>query len=303
MYGNFNGNGKEFYLGDNGCEPIIDHCDLQGGINALGGPGSGLNYDPTHFTNTIDSNPFFALPSVGTGNGYNGLTADWSLQSSSPCINAGDTTGVSNFLPNLDLGNNARINGTIDMGAYEYTLPIPALVTVASDTVANGQSACYNATQTITVAGNGNLFKVEDGGSVELIAGQNIIYLSGTTVGPGGYMYGHIAADGPWCITPNMMVMAATGATTAVNPVEPGSWLFMVYPNPTDGDFTIALPVGSSNAFTKVTIYGFFGEKIMETSMDQKSGSKFSLSGRPAGVYYIRVETGRKAMTGKLVKL
>jgi len=64
----------------------------------------------------------FVAPSAGVGSGYNGLTADWSLQSSSPCVNAGDTTGVSNLLPALDLAGNPRINGIIDMGGYE--LPV-----------------------------------------------------------------------------------------------------------------------------------------------------------------------------------
>jgi hypothetical protein len=49
------------------------------------------------------------------------LNADWQLQPSSPCINAGDITGIESLLPALDLASNQRINGIIDMGAYEYS--------------------------------------------------------------------------------------------------------------------------------------------------------------------------------------
>ncbi|MEI6774788.1 MAG: C10 family peptidase, partial [bacterium] len=154
MYDNFNGNGKEFYLGDNGCDPIIDHCNLQGGINALGGPGSGTNYTTGNYTNNKDSIPLFVSPSTGAGSGYNGLTADFSLQYlpiHSPCINAGDTTGVSNLLPNLDLGNNPRINGIIDMGAYEYacvSVPVSVAISVSQNSVCSGTSVTFTAVPT-----------------------------------------------------------------------------------------------------------------------------------------------------------
>jgi hypothetical protein len=46
-----------------------------------------------------------------------------------------------------------------------------------------------------------------------------------------------------------------------------------------------------------------YGEKILETGMDNSSARTLSLSGRPAGVYYIRVETGHFVMAAKVVKL
>jgi len=121
-YGNFNGNGQEFYLSDVSCDPIIDHCDFKGGISGLGGPGGGTNYTTTNYTNNIDTNPLFVSPSAGTGVSYNGLNADWSLQSNSPCINAGDITGIASLLPALDLGGKPRITSIVDMGTYESSI-------------------------------------------------------------------------------------------------------------------------------------------------------------------------------------
>jgi hypothetical protein len=71
--------------------------------------------------------PLFVSPTAGAGAGYDGLLANWQEQSPSPCINAGDTTGISQYLPPFDLGGNPRIsNDLIDMGAYEYCGPQPA---------------------------------------------------------------------------------------------------------------------------------------------------------------------------------
>ena len=303
MYGNYNGNGKEFYLGDNGCDPFIDHCDLQGGINSFGGPGGGSNYNTANYTNNIDTIPQFISPSAGAGTGYDGLNANWQLQSTSPCINAADITGVSSFLPSLDLAGNPRINGAIDMGAYEYTIPVPAQVLVNNVTLGNGNYACYNATQTIAVAGNGSLFKVHAGGSVEMIAGQMINYLPGATVEEGGYMHGYIAPTGPWCNAPALPLATTIGPEKNGMPAQTASDGFLVFPNPTTGEFTLSLAGHPATGMAKVSIFGLPGEKIFETTMEAGTSRVFSLAGRASGVYYTRVETGSETIKGKIVKL
>ncbi|MBK7390474.1 MAG: T9SS type A sorting domain-containing protein [Bacteroidetes bacterium] len=53
----------------------------------------------------------------------NAAAHNFHLQPGSPCINAGDTTGVTN-IPSTDLDANPRYNGTIDMGCYEFQGPV-----------------------------------------------------------------------------------------------------------------------------------------------------------------------------------
>ncbi|PLX12231.1 MAG: hypothetical protein C0598_06370 [Marinilabiliales bacterium] len=68
----------------------------------------------------ISSNPQFTNPPEGAGIEYDGLSADWTLLETSPCINTGtpDTTGLN--LPEFDIAGNQRVfGGRIDMGAYE----------------------------------------------------------------------------------------------------------------------------------------------------------------------------------------
>jgi hypothetical protein len=68
----------------------------------------------------IQDDPQFVNPTPGAGPDYDGLSADWSLLDSSPCVNTGtpDTSGLN--LPATDLLGNPRIYGIrIDMGAIE----------------------------------------------------------------------------------------------------------------------------------------------------------------------------------------
>ena len=122
MYGNVAGNGNNFFLATTGADPDFLYSDVEGGVSAFGGPGAGAYYDGT-YQNNIDENPLFVDPTAGAGASYDASVADFSLQGASPGVNAGDTTGVSALLPELDLAGNARIEGTIDMGAYEYGQP------------------------------------------------------------------------------------------------------------------------------------------------------------------------------------
>jgi hypothetical protein len=83
----------------------VSYSDIQNGY-----PGEG----------NIDTNPEFVNPTAGTGNSYNALNSDWSIENSSPCINKGnpDTTGM--LLPIKDIAGNPRIyGGRIEIGAYE----------------------------------------------------------------------------------------------------------------------------------------------------------------------------------------
>ena len=74
-------------------------------------------------TGNLDTDPLFRAPIDATSAPT--TTGDYRLQAASPAINAGDNT--ANTTP-TDLDGNPRIiEGTIDMGAYEYVPIIPEL--------------------------------------------------------------------------------------------------------------------------------------------------------------------------------
>lgn len=92
---------------------LVDHSDIQGGINSI------VNDTDSSYIYWLDGNiqdyPCYIDPE----------NDNFSLNWCSPCIEAGreDTTGLC--LPAMDLDGNPRIvNSKVDMGAYEYQLPV-----------------------------------------------------------------------------------------------------------------------------------------------------------------------------------
>ena len=95
------------------------NCNIEGGLADF--YTHPIEPYPVNYENNIDSDPQFVSPSSGAGISYDSINADWSLQETSPCINAGtpDTTGLN--LPATDIAGNPRIyDCVIDIGAYEY---------------------------------------------------------------------------------------------------------------------------------------------------------------------------------------
>jgi hypothetical protein len=167
----------------------------------------------------------------------------------------------------------------------------------------NGQTLCFDATETIVIAGNGTAYTVQNGGTVHLVAGQKISMLPGTKVFAGGVLHGYISTDGHYCdLIKNELVEANTIETPPPSENPSDYHKCKVYPNPTSGNFTLELSSDYDNTSVNVQISGIWGEKILSMEMNGERKHDFSLSGRNVGVYFIRVVAGSKAETKKIIK-
>lgn len=109
--------GTQLFLSTDLSDPAFQYCNIQSGSSAF---ALNNNFYTGAYQNNIDMNPMFISPSTGSGNGFDGLTSDWSLQTTSPCINSGDPAGMYD---STDIAGNIRVSGSfIDMGAYELFL-------------------------------------------------------------------------------------------------------------------------------------------------------------------------------------
>lgn len=117
LWGNTaNISGSQVFLNDEASDPNFSFCDIQGGSTAFEVNG---NFYTGVYSNNINIDPKFIAPSSGSGSNFNGIAADWSLQNTSLCIDAGDDTKTN--YPTTDIADNPRIiQYKIDIGAYEY---------------------------------------------------------------------------------------------------------------------------------------------------------------------------------------
>jgi hypothetical protein len=181
---------------------------------------------------------------------------------------------------------------------------IPDTINLVNIIVANGDTNCYDAMQTIFVAGEGVTFTVEAGGSATMIAGQNIFYLPGTTVDSGGYMHGYISTE--FCTNPsnpvvNYLVQAnvVKASFAEIN----GHNGVRIYPNPAGNQFTIELQGEETAGLQKLEIYSLAGMKMIEQDCSGSRKQTVPVVDLAPGVYFVKVMAGGKMITLKLVKM
>lgn len=222
-----------------------------------------FGYDPV--VNTLSANTITGSSAVITGSvnpAGNTVSTffDWGKTTSYSTSTSGTPgaisgTSVSGFIltvtglnPSTTYHYRARAvtaGGLIINGAdavFTTIADIPETITVSATTIIY-YDTCFNASQTIIVAGSRNTFNVGPTGNITMIAGQNIRFLTGTVVQPGGYLQGYISDQ--YC----------------------GSLL----------------------------------QPVMATKVGQEKYN-LNLSGHPVGFYLIRVISGNKAETVRIIK-
>jgi len=180
--------------------------------------------------------------------------------------------------------------------------PVPISLTVTNIIISGGQVQCFNAVGTIYVAGDNTTFTVQAGGSATMIAGQNIIYLPGTTVDSGGYMHGYISTE--FCMNPSNPVVNNPLAHTdalLMNGDSAINTMVRIYPNPTPGDFTLEI-AGNPDTGIQIEIFSISGNRVFVKNIH---GAKNTINTGELqrGMYFIHLTTGTKKEVVKLIKL
>lgn len=168
----------------------------------------------------------------------------------------------------------------------------------------SGQTLCFDAQQTLVIAGNGTTFTVQSDGIVNLVAGQKISMLPGTKVFLGGYLHGYITTSGQYCTVPSNPVVFNQGEAKAAEVTGIGTSIagaVKIYPNPTTGKFVLELSDEYTGSEVSATIYGIHGEKVFSQDLTGNKKHEFTLAGRPVGVYFVKVIGRGEVSTTKLI--
>jgi len=164
---------------------------------------------------------------------------------------------------------------------------------------------CYDALQTITVAGGGSSFVVQGSASVTLVAGTNILYYPGTKVASGGYLHGYIATNGTFCtyvVPPLVGNQSSTGIEKTAEIEIMKSPRTLVYPNPTAGTCTIEVIENRSDQ-VKVEVYSMDGVAVLTKVIKGASKCTINLENFHPGMYLVHVTTDTEHAIVKLIKL
>ncbi len=226
--------------------------------------------------------------------GTPGFTFIWSNGATTQNI-SGVTAGV--YQVTVTDQNNCVITGS---WAVPVNSPVCPDITV-SGTI--DTTACFNATDTIIVAGNGQTFTVTATGTAYFIAGSTILFLPGTTVLEGGSLSAVITSPtGPFCETLPLMATPVSTGQEEWSSVDNRN-NFIIYPNPVQESFTLAH--NGKRQFNKVwvEVYSLNGTCVLKECIQGEVNHGFSVDRMPSGLYFVKVAARDHVETLKLVKL
>jgi hypothetical protein len=187
---------------------------------------------------------------------------------------------------------------------------IPDTLTIVGHVLAGSQK-CFNATLTVMTAVDGMPFKVHTGGEAALITGENILFLPGTVVEPGGSLLARVTHDGTYCQgnTPprirfgGLQIPVGSELPAIAPEVLDGGWGFSVriFPNPTSGRVHLVFPSGGGDRPVTITIFRASGEKVKDLLTKDNPFQTIDLEPYPYGIYLIRIQSEGSGGTWKVL--
>ena len=197
-------------------------------------------------------------------------------------------------------GRALTTTGALSTAAITASI-VPSTIQTSDFDVVNGYE-CENAVETITVAGDGTTYEVQNGDRVTMIAGKNIRFLYGARVFAGGYLHGYITATGEYCCSSTSSKATRAGETEEIVLGMEAGEFYKVYPNPTNDKFYLELNPALQDTKSIVQIFGMVGNLIRKMDVIGDTRYEFSLGGKPKGIYFIRVMAGDRLETQKIIK-
>ncbi|MEI7981335.1 MAG: GEVED domain-containing protein [Bacteroidota bacterium] len=159
---------------------------------------------------------------------------------------------------------------------------------------------CFDASNTVTVAGGGNTFLVQSGGHATIIAGSKISILYGAKVESGGYLHGYITTTNAYCggLPPAFMALTSSETEQLAAALSPG---FSIFPNPATGRFTLLQKGENADGIVRVEILGMYGELYRNETLVNERAHEFIVSDLAVGLYLVKVVKDGKVEVFKLI--
>jgi hypothetical protein len=268
---------------------------------------------------------------VDTGTSYEMTCNFWDIETSGAILTAGSATGLTtaqmqdpdNFTDVKWDFKGETINGTNEIwnignsrnNDYPYLswqYPddpglVPVNLSINNLSLSSSESDCFNALNTITVAGDEPGVVFESGSMATIIAGNSIQFLPGFHALNGSYMHAYITDDNTFC--DGMTAVAAIVAVPVEKSISVDSIKFnknisvlpfmKVYPNPNNGRFSILLD--NYDRKIKLCVMNMLGEIVNQPQRITSERYEVDLSQNQKGIYLVRLNDGEHIICQKIM--
>ena len=236
---------------------------------------------------------------------FRDVSGNLQLNRTSPAVDAGV------YYPEIstDIDRNTRDIEFPDIGAFEYQISddIPLSSDIKDTIFYTGNSGCFDATQSVIVAGDGNAVFFQSGSSIDLISGNSISFLPGTTIQEGANIVAYITSDNSYCFNVTEMPYAVAQGANNNQTIWRGLVFdcyeykpeMIAYPTINNGIFTLEFK--NFDKEQEVLIYNSVGKcvKIIEINYNKTTVDISSFSN---GMFILKSINKKEIKTARVLK-
>ncbi|TVR44198.1 MAG: HYR domain-containing protein, partial [Bacteroidia bacterium] len=185
---------------------------------------------------------------------------------------------------------------------------IPEFADVSGFFTIDDGEICVEALQTIHVSNA----VFEPGAQVNLVAGHSILFTPGVEIQAGANVHAYIDQDGTFCGDLTTLVSSTENdeahddelpdMPTETDVFRDPGLFFKVYPNPTEGVFTLEVLTHGETESMLVEVYSLLGGRIIQRELPLEGLHALDLTGHQPGLYIVRVMSGDKVGVERLIK-
>jgi M6 family metalloprotease-like protein len=207
------------------------------------------------------------------------------------------------FIGNATYGYGICID---DVSVYDESV-VPLTRVIENDTIDFDESACYDATDTITLAGGDNRVDYFEGSTVNLVAGKSITFLPGFWAHEDSYMYAWITTEAAFCsslplssVVNPIIEKSTTGITEEKEETKSETnKRVKVFPNPTSGRVTLEME--NFEGISHITVINTLGEVVHRSSTMGNKTPSIDLSKNSKGLYLVTIQHRSTISTAKVI--
>jgi len=184
---------------------------------------------------------------------------------------------------------------------------VPRILAVSDTTLHESNIACFNALDTVIVAGDETNVILESASSVEIIAGKTIRFMPGFHAREGSNLFGHITTNNTFCLyeksqgiehfeTEKSEPISITADTSTIITITQKQ--AKIYPNPNNGQFIVDM--NQFEGISKIMITTTSGVVVYKAQTEDKT-IQIELNHLSKGLYFVNIENRKYHQCNKII--